>query len=69
MFFHLYTAECGTFYAIVLITAAVVADELLYFEREILEEGFRTSAATLRLLATKCRRAPGHEASTVRSNS
>ena len=38
MFYHQYTAERGTFYAVVLITIAVVAVELLYFEREILEE-------------------------------
>ncbi|WP_276255489.1 APC family permease [Halomontanus rarus] len=38
MFYHLYTAERGTFYAVVLIAVAVFAVELLYFERDILEE-------------------------------
>ncbi|SFS93280.1 APC family permease [Halostagnicola kamekurae] len=38
MFYHLYSAERGTFYAVILITVAVLAVELLYFEREILKE-------------------------------
>ncbi|WP_226006739.1 APC family permease [Natrinema salinisoli] len=38
MFYHLYTAERGTFYAVLLIAVAVFAAELLYFERDVLEE-------------------------------
>jgi amino acid transporter len=38
MFYHLYTAQRGTFYAVLVIAAAVLLVELLYFEREIIEE-------------------------------
>lgn len=38
MFYHLYTAERGTFYAVLVIAVAVLLVELLYFEREIIEE-------------------------------
>lgn len=38
MFYHLYTAERGTFYAVLLIAVAVFAVELLYFERDVLED-------------------------------
>lgn len=37
MFFQLYSAERGTFYAVVLLAVAVVLVELLYFEREVIE--------------------------------
>ncbi len=38
MLYHLYTKEPGTFYMVVAIAAAVIALELLYFERETIEE-------------------------------
>ncbi|WP_247729048.1 APC family permease [Halovivax limisalsi] len=38
MLYHLYTAERGTFVTVILIAIAVFFVELLYFEREILEE-------------------------------
>lgn len=37
MFYHLYSAQRGTFYAVLLITAVVLAVELLYFERDVIE--------------------------------
>lgn len=37
MFWHLWRAERGTFYAVVLVAAAVLAVELLYFERHAIE--------------------------------
>ncbi|WP_226042915.1 APC family permease [Natrinema sp. DC36] len=38
MFYHLYTAERGTFYAVLLLALAIFAVELLYFERDVIEE-------------------------------
>ncbi|WP_254537289.1 APC family permease [Halomarina litorea] len=38
LLWHLYTAERGTFFAVVLISVAVVGVELLYFERDDLKE-------------------------------
>ena len=38
MFYHLYTAERNTFYTVVAIAIVVFAVELLYFEREVIEE-------------------------------
>ncbi|WP_229380132.1 APC family permease [Haloterrigena salifodinae] len=38
MFYHRYTAERGTFYAVLFLAVAVVAVELLYFERAVIEE-------------------------------
>jgi len=38
MFYHLYVAERGTFYAVVLIAMAILAVEVLYFERRVIEE-------------------------------
>ncbi|WP_435346693.1 APC family permease [Haloarchaeobius sp. HRN-SO-5] len=38
LFYHLYAAERGTFYAVVLIAVAVFVVELLYFERDVIEE-------------------------------
>jgi amino acid transporter len=38
MFYHLYIAERQTFYAVLLIAAAVVAVELLYFERNVIKQ-------------------------------
>ena len=38
MAWHLYAAERNTFWSVLVITAVVVAVELLYFEREVLEE-------------------------------
>ncbi len=38
MFYHLYTADRGTFYVVLLITVAVFTSELLYFERDVLKE-------------------------------
>lgn len=37
MFYHLYTTERGTFYAVLLIAVAVFSVELLYFERDVIE--------------------------------
>jgi amino acid transporter len=41
LLYHLYTAERGTFFAVALISAVVVAVELLYFERDDIEEEVR----------------------------
>jgi hypothetical protein len=38
MLYHLYTAERNTFFAVVLIAVAVTTVELLYFERDVIEE-------------------------------
>jgi len=38
MFYHLYVEQRGTFFAVLLIAAAVFLVELLYFERRIIEE-------------------------------
>ena len=38
MFYHLYTAERGTFYAVLIIAVVVALIEILYFERTIIEE-------------------------------
>lgn len=38
MFYHLYTAERGTFYAVLIIAIAVFLMEILYFERNIIEK-------------------------------
>ncbi|MWG35453.1 hypothetical protein [Halomarina oriensis] len=38
LLYHLYTAERGTFYAVALVSVAVVAVELLYFERDELAD-------------------------------
>jgi len=38
LLYHLFRAERGTFYAVVLIAVAVVLVELLYFERAVIEE-------------------------------
>ncbi|MFB6108356.1 MAG: APC family permease [Haloplanus sp.] len=42
LLWHLYTAEPGVFSAVVVLTVAVVALEVGYFERQSLEEGFRS---------------------------
>ncbi|WP_255197006.1 APC family permease [Halorarius litoreus] len=38
MFYHLYRAQQGTFYAVLLLGVAVLAVELLYFERDVIAE-------------------------------
>jgi amino acid transporter len=38
MFWHLYTAETGTFYSVIIIAALVITVELLYFERDLLKQ-------------------------------
>lgn len=38
MFYHLYTAKRGTFYAVLIIAAVVFAVEFLYFERDFFEQ-------------------------------
>ena len=38
MFYHLYTAERGTFYAVLVITVTVILAEVLYFEQNVIEE-------------------------------
>lgn len=38
MFYHLYSAKRGTFYAVLIIAAVVFAIEFFYFEREYVEE-------------------------------
>jgi amino acid transporter len=40
MFYHLYSVERGTFWAVVLLAVAVVAVELIYFEHDVIEEEF-----------------------------
>ncbi|WP_115862781.1 APC family permease [Halorussus litoreus] len=42
MLWHLYTAERGVLYSVLTVAVAVLAVELLYFERETVEEGIRT---------------------------
>lgn len=37
MLYHLYRSQTGTFYAVVLLAAVVLAVELVYFERDVLE--------------------------------
>ncbi|PSP55719.1 amino acid transporter [Halobacteriales archaeon QS_1_67_19] len=41
MLYHLYAAERSVFYSVVVIAAIVLGAELLYFEREAIEEGVR----------------------------
>ena len=42
MLWHLYTAERGVFYSVMALIAAMLAIELLYFERETVAEGVAT---------------------------
>lgn len=42
MLWHLFRAERPTFYAVILIAIAVLAVEILYFERDVLEEEIMT---------------------------
>jgi len=38
IFWHLYKAEPGTCYSVLIIALLVIAVELLYFERDLLEQ-------------------------------
>ncbi|WP_254526053.1 hypothetical protein [Natrinema caseinilyticum] len=38
MLYHLYVEQRGTFFAVILIAAAIFLVELLYFERRLIEE-------------------------------